>query len=216
MTVAEKKKKPKVSSKPLRELSLKIMTTFKRKRPENVSESRPAKTNQKIFLSLAHPLAIKPLGNYYFDSTSPGFKGSCRSPGLGSIARLTDELILDIIEHFLGPRDLCCLAQASRALYAFSYHDEIWRVWTVNDFGGNFTWSGSWRATYLQTKDPDYAVNRNGSPVQASDFYSDVLFQPFHCASASMKPFIGVENVDRRSNLSVDEFVTNYAIPNKV
>ncbi|RUS16986.1 hypothetical protein BC938DRAFT_476395 [Jimgerdemannia flammicorona] len=191
------------------------MALCKRRRLSDAFSSRPQKPNKRTFLSSSHPLAIKPLGNYYFESTNPAFKGSCRTSGLGFIAALSDELILDVIERFLEPRDLCRLAETSRVLYVFAHHDDLWRTWTVNEFRGNFTWSGTWRATYLKTNNPSYEIQENDTPVQVSDFYSDTLYQPFYCASASMEPFMGVENVERRSNLSMAEFVTDYAIPNK-
>ncbi|CAJ0767392.1 1369_t:CDS:2, partial [Entrophospora sp. SA101] len=45
---------------------------------------------------------------------------------------------------------------------------------------------------------------------------NDVLFQPFLCSSIELdQQYLGNETIDRRSNLTMDEFINEYAIPNK-
>lgn len=51
---------------------------------------------------------------------------------------------------------------------------------------------------------------------QVKDFYSDYLFQSWLCASLEIKPdWLSTDNIDRRSNLSVEDFIKEYEEPNK-
>lgn len=47
--------------------------------------------------------------------------------GLGSLNVLSDELLLELLSH-LGPTDLTRASTASKALYCFCRHDEIWKA----------------------------------------------------------------------------------------
>lgn len=51
---------------------------------------------------------------------------------------------------------------------------------------------------------------------KVSGFFSDLLFQPHHCATASIKPeWLSRSTVDRRAGLSPDEFRRLYEEPNR-
>ena len=56
-------------------------------------------------------------------------------------------------------------------------------------------------------------------PIKVNGFYSDYLYANWRCASAPLHKLIRtsstLENIDRRSNLSLDEFIDQYALPNK-
>ncbi|ORY97057.1 hypothetical protein BCR41DRAFT_314724 [Lobosporangium transversale] len=169
-------------------------------------------------MSLQHPLGIKPLGNYYMDATQPDFTGSCRGPSLGLLSRLTDEIIMEIL-NLLSSHDLLTLGAASRVLYGLTHLDDMWKSLTIEKFGGDWEWEeDNWRATFLKRSDPKYDTSmilKNRSQMKLKSFYSDVLFQPFYCAAIGMEPYIAVENIDRRSNLTVEEFVNEYERPGK-
>lgn len=52
--------------------------------------------------------------------------------------------------------------------------------------------------------------------VQVKDFYSDYLFQSWLCASLEIKPeWLSTDNIEKRDNLSVEEFIRDFEEPNK-
>ncbi|CAI2188621.1 6410_t:CDS:2 [Funneliformis geosporum] len=165
-------------------------------------------------LMMRHPLGIKPWGNYYFDSKDQ-FKGDRRGSSLGNIAILTDDLILEIL-GVLDAKDLLSLGLTSRVFYCFSTFDDLWKQLTIQNYKGDWCWQGSWRKTFLKRSCSEYNLDIFLKPaIHLTDFYSDTLFQPFLCSSTGMNSYLGVENIDRRSNLELNEFIRKYAIPNK-
>ncbi|EFJ36538.1 hypothetical protein SELMODRAFT_404638 [Selaginella moellendorffii] len=92
---------------------------------------------------------------------------------------------------------------------------------------GGFLLQGSWRKTYISarsawTKKEDFSSRwactkkEDFSPVKVEDFYSDYLFQSWLCASVEIKDeWIFRDNIERRSHLSVDDFVRDFERPNK-
>ncbi|KAG0267535.1 hypothetical protein DFQ27_008676 [Actinomortierella ambigua] len=182
-----------------------------------VRHEKSSMTTQHV-MSLQHPLGIKPMGNYFMDATQPGFKGSCRGPSLGNLARLTDEVLLELLGH-LTPQELLTLGECSRVLYAFTHLEELWRPLTLERFKGDWVWQeDSWRLTYLKRADANYDTSTmpaNRARFRLTHFYSDTLFQPFKCAAIGMDPYIAVENIDRRTGLTVDQFIDEYERPGK-
>ncbi|KAF9275930.1 hypothetical protein BGZ68_010368 [Mortierella alpina] len=182
-----------------------------------IRHEKPKMTTQH-FMSLQHPLGIKPLGNYYMDATRSDFTGSCRGPSLGRLARLTDEIIMEILD-LLSPMDLLTLGATSRVLYGLTHLDDMWKTLTIERFKGDWTWQDdTWRATFLKRSDPSYDTSmilQNRDQMKMKNFYSDVLFQPFYCAAIGMEPYTAVENIDRRSGLSLEQFIEEYEKPGK-
>ncbi|KAI8600623.1 hypothetical protein EDD21DRAFT_376663 [Dissophora ornata] len=182
-----------------------------------IRHEKPKITTRHI-MSLQHPLGIKPLGNYYMDATRPDFPGSCRGPSLGRLSRLTDEIIMEIL-YLLSPQELLTLGAASRVLYGLTHLDDIWKTLTIERFRGDWEWQDdTWRATFLKRSDPNYDTSmilENREPLKLKTFYSDVLFQPFYCAAIGMEPYTSVENIDRRSGLTLEQFVDEYEKPGK-
>ncbi|XP_024540954.1 F-box protein At5g06550 [Selaginella moellendorffii] len=94
------------------------------------------------------------------------------------------------------------LGVSSKAFNVFSH--------LLAELKGGFLLQGSWRKTYVWTKKEDF------SPVKVEDFYSDYLFQSWLCASVEIKDeWIFRDNIERRSHLSVDDFVRDFERPNK-
>ena len=46
-------------------------------------------------------------------------------------------------------------------------------------------------------------------------FFSDALFNRYYSATVDISRWGEVDNIDRRSNLSVEEFIQEYEIPNR-
>lgn len=120
-----------------------------------------------------HPYGIQPLGNYF---TNLSAQKPCRDVGLGPyMSRLSDLLVLELLGH-LGARDLCRLAQVSRALYVFCNTDDLWKALVLDRVGGNFAFKGSWKATLQCLSGADADVPQS-KPIRVQGFYSDLLFQ---------------------------------------
>ncbi|KAJ3092958.1 hypothetical protein HDU96_002568 [Phlyctochytrium bullatum] len=172
-----------------------------------------------------HPNGVLPMGNYFLrDGNAP----DSRAIGLGSFGALEDEMIVQLLSDpmLLGVKDLCRLAACSRAFYVFACFEEIWRGRTIQTFGGRFgkTFGSSWRDTFRR-RAVDTGLYRmaEGSslpplePIRVPNFYSDFLYSSWRCATIPLDQLCRVnaqENIDRRSNLSVEEFIESYAKPN--
>ncbi|KAL1915108.1 uncharacterized protein VTP21DRAFT_7589 [Calcarisporiella thermophila] len=175
--------------------------------------AKPATPKRLAPSTLArHPLGIKPWGNYLLDSTSPNFPGERRTPGLGVLAQLSDDTVLEIVS-LLPARTVVVLSYVSKALYIFSMHEEGWRNRTIDELGGEFEWCGSWRTTYLKKV---FGIDYGGVPLAIDRFYSDTLYHPFRCTSLDLTPYAHFEHgIERRANLSLEEFREKYELPNK-
>lgn len=150
---------------------------------------------------------IQPLGNLLFASSR-----NVRDSGLGSLWKLSDETCCDILS-LLGAKDLAVLALVSKAMYVFACQDSLWRSLVLEKFGGDFKFKGCWRRTYVAAVAPSSPAF---TALKVSGFFSDYLFQSWLCSSLRMrKEWLSVDNIDRRSNLSVEEFVAEYEEPNK-
>jgi hypothetical protein len=66
------------------------------------------------------------------------------------------------------------------------------------ELGGDFDWCGSWRETYLQhTAAPRYTPHSH-RPLRVAGLYSDLLHQPWLCATVELQPaWLEVDNIDR-------------------
>eukprot|EP00698_Gefionella_okellyi_P002532 TRINITY_DN12376_c0_g1_i1.p1 TRINITY_DN12376_c0_g1~~TRINITY_DN12376_c0_g1_i1.p1 ORF type:complete len:467 (-),score=66.88 TRINITY_DN12376_c0_g1_i1:41-1390(-) len=155
-----------------------------------------------------HPFGVQPWGNYYSSDVPP-----CRDVGLGRLGGLKDEVVLDILGH-LDAIDLCHLALVSKSFYVFAHQDDLWKSLVCNDFGGDFIYTTSWKATYQCRKRPDLVIDYRPLPI--AGFFSDLIFQSFYCASIAINPrWISTDNIDRRSNLSLEQFIAEYEKPNR-
>lgn len=76
-------------------------------------------------------------------------------------------------------------------------------------------YAGSWKHTFVSTRYPNF-VPAGKRTMKAPGLYSDLLYQPWLCATVDIdETWLDVENIDRQSNLTVEEFKTKYEIPNK-
>eukprot|EP00050_Salpingoeca_kvevrii_P013581 m.29581 g.29581 ORF g.29581 m.29581 type:complete len:509 (-) comp5111_c0_seq2:77-1603(-) len=154
-----------------------------------------------------HPYGVQPLGNAY------GVSSDVRHRGLGQLAALSDELLLEILGR-LEPVDLAQCAGASRALYVFANADDVWKTHVVARFAASgFAFRRSWKETLIFNLTGKDVVHR---PLRVAGLFSDVLFQAWFYAAIGMRPeWTAVNNIERRSNLSLAEFIEQYEKPNK-
>jgi hypothetical protein len=74
---------------------------------------------------MEHPHGVQPnLG--LFDEGGAATP-SVRSAGLGRLAALPDEALLNVLEN-LSAADLARLATASKVLWVFCQHEELWKA----------------------------------------------------------------------------------------
>lgn len=138
-----------------------------------------------------------------------------RTRGLGALACLPDEALLNIL-HELAPADLARLACVSRALWAFANHDELWKGFCLDELEGKWDFQGNWQDTYLLGMQAKGFTPGTRKMRRAAGLQSDLLYTPWLCATCAIDPsWLEVDNVDRRSGLSVAEFREQYEIPNK-
>ena len=121
-------------------------------------------------------------------------------------------------------KDLCTLALVSKPFYVVSHLDEFWKDFCLYTFGGNFVFQGTWKETYIHAKtgfsQPIKPIKLEGIHMYAllmllEGFFSDSLFNRWYTATVDISRWGEVDNVDRRSNLSLEEFIQEYEIPNK-
>lgn len=203
-------------------LSQAIRKKKKKKKPKNrkwisrerESEAPPVVEDTEEGFSLksstrSHSHGVQPLGNLFF---SPGSVNS-RNTGLGSLQLLTDELLLDIL-GFLGASNLGVLATVSKSLYVFTNHEPLWRNLVLDNLNGHFSFTGSWKSTYVASFYPSFDIPTSSLTIR--DFYSDYLFQSWLCANLEMKPdWLERDNIVRKKGISVEDFVLNFEEPNK-
>lgn len=54
------------------------------------------------------------------------------------------------------------------------------------------------------------------APLRVEDFYSDLLYQPWYCATTPIRPeWLQRDNLERRKGLSMDDFQKEFELPNR-
>jgi hypothetical protein len=72
------------------------------------------------------------------------------------------------------------------------------------------------RAATASARGGKGATTGHPRALQVDGFYSDLLYQPWHCYTVDLAPdWLATDNVDRRSGLSVQQFVDQYERPNR-
>ena len=161
---------------------------------------------------MGHPFGVQPEHVAHLIGDDPG---AVRNAGLGRLSRLSDEAVLNIL-GFLPAGDLATLAAASKALYCFANHEELWKALTLEHLAGRWSYRGSWRETYVTATAPGSPRPAPRHPLQVQHFYSDLLHQPWLCATLEIDPaWLEIDNVERRSGLGVAEFRERYEVPNR-
>lgn len=189
------------------------------------SAAAPKSSSSTISFSLPHPLGVKPAGNALFASSSPS--SSSRTTTLGSVAALSDELIMHILTSYdLSPAEVATLSQVSRGMRAFANSEGLWRSLFVecsDTQGKMLSWQGSWKQTlghHLGRRRP--ACESRLAEYQTSQpFYSDLLYLPHRLSLLSLDRYVnkasqaGSTSIAREpATLSLTEFHRRYASRN--
>lgn len=163
-----------------------------------------------------HPQGVRPSGSLLLDGPS-----DLRiAGGLGVLAALPDAVLLQLLGLCTAEALLACGA-VSHALRVFSASDDVWRAKVLEDLPSNqlLEYRSSWRETYLHLLRPH---RRGWSPVSLAPsrgvIYSDALFWPWHCGTASLPAaWTSFQNILRVSadDISVADFEALYERPGK-
>ena len=157
---------------------------------------------------------VQPLGNRFISPDGDRLHDECRR-GLGEFRVLEDEMILEVLRS-LESDDLGRMARVSKAFYVFGREEELWRSAVVRDFGGSFRFQGTWFSTFVYERT---GVERERQAVcerlDVRGFYSDALMQSWRCGHAELQSFARVDNIERRSGLTLQEFIEQYERPSK-
>ncbi|XP_074304173.1 lysine-specific demethylase JMJ21 isoform X1 [Silene latifolia] len=134
-----------------------------------------------------------------------------RIGALGDMRVLPDEIICDIITA-LSPRDVARLSCVSSVMYIFCNEEPLWMTLCLNNVSGLFEYKGSWKRTTLQHAE---AVNVDDAsqirPLHFDGFYSLFLYRRlYRCYTTLGDFYVDNGNVERKINLSPEEFRNNY------
>jgi hypothetical protein len=104
----------------------------------------------------------------------------------------------------------------SKWMYVFCEDDERWKRLVIREHKGDFRFKGSWKRTCLMARDKDASL-RAPPVIRADGFYSPYMYELYYRSNVDLDYFrtIPKESVDRRHNLTPDEFARDYLIPNK-
>lgn len=187
---------------------------------------------------LVHPSNVKPAGNAFLD---PG--PSTRTLTLGSLAVLSDELIMHILSNYdLTHQEIARLSAVSTGLRAFANADSLWKNMFVELGQKMESWQGSWKMTCLAHVKLKRQSNSQASPdgevgwqdealqgkrprladfIPTRPFYSDFLYHSHRLALVPMEHFAPstgnpVVSIPREpSTMSSQDFHSRYAALNR-
>lgn len=128
--------------------------------------------------------------------------------------------MLHIYISELSAKDLAAIAQASKFLFVFAQTDILWKELYLEEYEGDFDFVGSWKETLIRKKTgvqqlpPKADIHTTGMLHRVifdwTGIYSDVLYNSHYCATIDPCRWAQIDNIDRRSNLSVEEFIEQY------
>jgi hypothetical protein len=187
----------------------------KRKRaPTNGGSDLKRIKTSALILGRKHPHGVQPLGNYFLYGAGSSQEDT-RTLSLGYLSMLSDELLIDLM-NFFEPTELCKLAQSSKVLYIFTRDEDLWKEFCMDEFEGDWWFQGTWRDTYIKRKNPGFIIPKSDHAIRVQGFYSDLLFHTWQCTAVNIKQWDnGHETINRKNNLSYEEFAKEYLEPNK-
>ncbi|CVL10088.1 uncharacterized protein FPRO_04801 [Fusarium proliferatum ET1] len=151
-----------------------------------------------------HPLGLKPLGNQYF------FTGRNARRSIGSWRILPDEVLSLVLEQF-DAAALLKLGHTCKFLYAFCHSDEFWKPMFLRSpppDNKDTRWQGSWRSTVLGLP------SDQGTKIDCSNVFSDVLHRPFACSHVILTRFTShipkANQIRRFENLTYDQYAEKW------
>ena len=106
-----------------------------------------------------------------------------------------------------------CGAAPTSPTACFAYADHV--QLQNESLESHWRFKHTWQETFLRGSNQVGKLKKRRS-LQVQGFYSDLLYQPWHCSTAPLqKSWLKRDTIDRRADLSVEEFKTQYELPNK-
>jgi len=142
---------------------------------------------------------------------------------IGALGAAGDLFLLELCLA-LPPAELLRLGQCSKLLYALTSLEEVWQNQVAASLpeATAIEFQGCWKATFAhhashgRARQAMPARQASGEPMQLGTLYSDLWFRSCLCKNMPLKDaWLATSNVDKRSNLSVEEFRRCYEEPNK-
>lgn len=114
---------------------------------------------------------------------------------------IPDELILEILS-FLDTRSLRRFGYTSKASFAFSCYEDLWKqLFLATHIQGAVDWKGTWRRTVLRLESSQEAK------IHCEEIVSEALVQPFLNATIDLSRYSRIkDSIPRFSKLATDEF----------
>ncbi|KAJ3210926.1 hypothetical protein HDU82_007154 [Entophlyctis luteolus] len=197
--------------------------------PHEPPRKRLAAPVRPLPLLRPHPLCVQPMGNALLHAPDMSHLYADRRRGLGLLAALDDALLVAFLaDPRLLPdhRSVLRLAQCSRAAYIFCSFDDIWRSRCIARFNGTFgpvfglSWKNTFKSACVRLGHslplPERSEVTETTPACVGPFFSDYLFCSWRCAATPLDLLCRTsapENIDRRSKLSVSDFIAEYDAP---
>ena len=164
-------------------------------------------------------------------------QSSVRNDGLGDLCVLSDKLLLEVLGE-LGGKDLLQLSLVSKvwmpfervsfgrklmagcflqALYVFANVDKLWRKVCLDKYQGDFRFKKRWKYTALRPADEVLQDSDYPEALGAVEgFHSDLLYRRWYRAHMDKAQYaIDYAHIDKRSDLTYEEFVKEYLEPGK-
>lgn len=134
-----------------------------------------------------------------------------RIEALGNLRVLPDEVICEIISS-LSPPDVARLSCVSSVMYIFCNEEPLWMSLCLKEGSALLEYKGSWKKTTLQRDEAIHGSEApHRKPLHFDGFYSLFLYKRLYRCHTSLGGFSNDNgNVERKANISVEDFRNNY------
>lgn len=88
----------------------------------------------------------------------------------------------------------------------------------MQEYGGSFRFSGSWQESFLREAGLLSGTAAVRRPLSIKGFYSDLLYQPWYCATTELRDeWLQRDTIPRRaaSGLTLEQFHAEFEVPNR-
>ncbi|ERN14745.1 F-box protein At1g78280 [Amborella trichopoda] len=133
-----------------------------------------------------------------------------RPDALGDLRVLPDELICSILD-FLSLRDVARLSCVSSVMYIFCNEEPLWMNLCLANAEGLLEYRGSWKKTAIHHLRLSNEVSEScRKPLTFDGFNSLFLYRRWYRCFTMLNDFSIDRGVDRRKDLSIEEFYAHY------
>jgi hypothetical protein len=134
-----------------------------------------------------------------------------RDQGLGWLKYYLDKTIVSTLLPCLTIPELCALSSVSKMILGLTEDNEFWQRLVFNEFGGDFSFSISWKNTYVHEYwNKKYPNQEKQNPWTG---YTATLYAKWSRSNFDMKQFIiPYSDIEKISlgKVSVQEFIQQY------